>query len=87
VSAQDLFHPPVQVKVGGVALASQSPGYACPTMVDLDGDGLLDLVSGQFMKGKMMFLKNVGEKGKPKFENIDWVKGKNGQPLQVPGVF
>ncbi len=42
-------------------------GYAMPVVVDWDGDGLMDLVSGG-KSGGAYWLRNVGEKNAPKFE-------------------
>jgi len=83
----NLFHEPVRVKVDGKPVASDRPGYAYPTMYDIDGDGLQDLIVSQFMQGNMRFLKNVGKKGAPKFDKIEWINGANNQRLKIPGVF
>ncbi len=49
-------------------------GYAAPLMVDFDGDGLADLLVGQFGEGKLRVYKNVGTKKEPKFQGFTWFK-------------
>ena len=83
-----LFEEPIQVKAGDEYLAVHSPGYACPTLADVDGDGLEDLVVGQFNKGLMWFCKNVADSPSemPKFAESDWIRS-DGKRAQVPGVW
>lgn len=47
--------------------AGFSAGYAMPILVDWNGDGLMDLVSGG-KKGGVSWLCNTGEEGAPSFE-------------------
>lgn len=81
------FEAPVRLMAGGEYVSVESPGYACPTMADVDEDGKLDLVVGQFNGGKMHFCKNIAEAGAvPKFAKADWIRTKSG-PANVPGVW
>jgi hypothetical protein len=81
------FEPPVRVKAGDQFVAVEAPGYACPTMADVDGDGKDDLVVGQFNQGHMQFCKNVAETGKaPKFAAAKWITSGNSRAV-VPGVW
>ncbi|MHC5011717.1 MAG: FG-GAP repeat domain-containing protein [Planctomycetota bacterium] len=45
-------------------------GHAAPCFVDFDGDGLRDLLVGQFGDGKLRIYKNVGDRSAPKFEDF-----------------
>lgn len=83
-----LFEKPFRIKAGDEYIAVESPGYACPTMADVDGDGLEDLVVGQFNKGLMWFCKNVAESPSetPQFDKADWIRS-DGEPAEVPGVW
>jgi hypothetical protein len=42
-------------------------GHAAPLWLDWDGDGLTDLLVGQFGGGKLRIYRNVGSKGAPRF--------------------
>ncbi len=81
------FAAPVRVKAGNEFIAVESPGYACPTMADVDNDGKEDLVIGQFLNGNMKFCKNVGATGEaPVFEAAKWVMTGD-ERAKVPGVW
>ena len=59
------FHEPVIVQADGVNLDVGI--MADPFMIDWDGDGLNDLLVGQFSPGKVGFYKNIGTSGNPVF--------------------
>ena len=81
------FKKPVRIKAGGKVVSVESPGYACPTMADVDGDGKPDLVVGQFRNGNMQFCKNVAAPGQdPEFASAEWLKVGDDR-LEVPGVW
>ena len=42
-------------------------GHAAPLFTDFDGDGLKDLLVGQFGEGKLRVYRNVGTLGEPRF--------------------
>jgi hypothetical protein len=77
------FEPPVRLKVGGVPIRVESPGFAAPCLVDLDGRGKKDLVVGQFNQGKMKVYKNLGG---GKFADGVWLMA-DGKVAEVPGVW
>ena len=77
------FEPPVRLKAGGVPIRVESPGYASPCWVDVDGDGKKDLVVGQFNKGKLKVYKNLGN---GKFAEGVWLQA-GGAVAEVPGVW
>ncbi len=81
------FEEPVRIEAGGKVVSVDSPGYACPTMADVDGDGKEDLVVGQFRNGNMQFCKNIAAEGKaPEFATAEWLKIDDAR-LEVPGVW
>ena len=51
--------------------------------MDIDGDGKLDLLVGQFNKGKMQFFKGQGN---GKFARGTWLQAE-GKAAEVPGVW
>jgi hypothetical protein len=77
------FEPPVRLTAGGVPIRVESPGFAAPCLVDLDGKGRKDLVVGQFNQGKMKVYKNLGG---GKFAEGVWLKA-DGKIAEVPGVW
>lgn len=80
------FEKPVRIKAGAEFVTVESPGYACPTLADVDGDGLEDLIVGQFSQGHMQFCKNIGKQGNtPEFASSVWIKTGEARAV-VPGV-
>ena len=49
-------------------------GHATPFMGDIDGDGLPDLIVGQYGLGQARVYRNVGTKGAPRFDSFEWFK-------------
>ncbi|MDQ3623352.1 MAG: VCBS repeat-containing protein [Verrucomicrobiota bacterium] len=86
VSFADEFAKPVLLEAGGTPVKVESPGYACPSWADWDGDGKQDLLVGQFSKGKIHFFKNEGGAPVPQFRKGEMLlTGK--KPAEVPGVW
>lgn len=77
------FAPPVRMKAAGAAVRVEAPGYASPCLADLDGDGKMDLLVGQFNKGKIRVFKGLG---KGEFAKGAWLQAE-GQVAEVPGVW
>ena len=81
------FETPVRLTAGDEIISVEPPGYACPTMADVDEDGKLDLVVGQFNNGHMKFFKNIAKSGEtPKFAAAQWIKSGDDR-ARVPGVW
>lgn len=49
-------------------------GHAAPCFVDHDGDGLKDLLVGQFGSGQLRIYKNIGKAGAPAFKSFEMFK-------------
>lgn len=47
-------------------------GHAAPYLYDWDGDGVRDLLVGQFGEGKLRIYKNRGTDSAPKFTTFEW---------------
>ena len=75
------FEPPVRLKAGGVPIRVESPGFAAPCWVDMDGKK--ELYVGQFKNGKIKVYKDLG---KGQFAEGVWLQAE-GQVAEVPGVW
>jgi hypothetical protein len=82
-AAEPRFHPPVRLMADGVPIRVEAPGYASPCLADIDGDGKLDLLVGQFKQGKIQFFKGLGG---GKFAKGTWLQA-DGKAAEVPGVW
>lgn len=77
------FEKPVRLSGGGEVIKVESPGYAAPGLADLNGDGVKDLLVGQFNKGKIRVFPGEGE---GKFGKGSWLEAE-GEVAEVPGVW
>jgi FG-GAP-like repeat len=74
---------PVKVLAGGKALDVERSGHAAPFVGDFDGDGLPDLLVGQFHEGRLRVYLNKGKKGAPRFDGWKWFEA-GGKAGRVP---
>jgi len=81
------FAQPRQLNGGDKPIEVESPGYAAPSLADLNGDGVADLLVGQFRDGKIGFYKgSKGENGKLSFGAHEWLQA-GGEIAKIPGVW
>ena len=67
--AADIFEKPVRLKADGMLIDTGLHwGHSSPCIEDLDGDGLDDLILGDF-GGHFQFYKNVGSNPEPVYKN------------------
>ncbi len=59
--------PPFRVSAGDQWI-DVDIGHAAPLRLDWDGDGIDDLLVGQFGEGKLRIYRNVGTQAEPKFD-------------------
>jgi hypothetical protein len=85
VMAQDLEHfkAPVHLMAAGKPIDTERVGHAAPDYVDFDGDGVKDLLVGEFYKGRMRIYHNYGTNTAPRFENYEWFMA-GGELATVP---
>lgn len=76
------FETPVRINAGDAPI-NVDVGHAAPFVADIDGDGLKDLLVGQFGEGKLRIYKNVGTAKEPKFKDFEWFKA-GGDIARVP---
>jgi hypothetical protein len=66
--------PPVHVMAGDGPVDTQRVGHAAPFFGDFDGDGLGDLLVGEFFEGRLRVFPNVGTAAEPRFDDYAWFK-------------
>jgi hypothetical protein len=64
-SAAGELAAPVRLEAGGKPIDT-AVGHAAPFVADFDGDGVKDLLVGQFGDGILWIYKNVGTNAQPK---------------------
>ena len=57
--------PPVRLEAAGKPIDTERIGHAAPFVCDFDGDGLKDLLVGQFGDGLLWIYRNVGTNSEP----------------------
>lgn len=81
--AADLFEDPVRIEADGQAIDTGKVwGHCAPCLEDMDGDGLVDLIVGDF-SGKFHLYRNEGTKTEPKFTSAGNVQA-SGEDAKVP---
>lgn len=80
-TAPDLAAP-FQVAAGGSPIDVEV-GHAAPWVADFDGDGLPDLLVGQFGNGKLRLYRNRGAAKMPEFSTFAWFQA-GGADARVP---
>ncbi len=75
--------PPVQIQAGGQPIDVQRSGHSAPFVGDFDGDGVRDLLVGQFHEGGLRIYRNVGTNAQPRFDTYTWFQA-GGVPGTVP---
>lgn len=60
---------PIPVRVAGCPLDVEHSGHAAPCVADFDGDGVNDLLVGEFYQGRLRVYRNVGTNAEPSFED------------------
>jgi hypothetical protein len=63
------FEPGVKLEADGKPVDVEI-GHAAPFYADMDGDGVKDLLVGQFGEGKLRIYRNVGSHSAPKFDDF-----------------
>lgn len=70
IAPADELAPPTNVEAGGEAIDTGGVGYAAPYYADFDGDGVKDLLLGEFFEGRLRIYKNLGTNDRPRFKDF-----------------
>jgi hypothetical protein len=81
-NAGDELGRPVRLECGGRPIDVDT-GHAAPFVCDFDGDGLRDLLVGQFDKGKLRIHRNVGTSSDPRYDGFAYFQA-GGEDATVP---
>ena len=73
---------PIRVSAGGQPIDVEV-GHAAPWVADFDGDGVRDLLVGQFGNGKLRLYRNRGTEKAPEFSTFAWFQA-GGADARVP---
>ena len=65
---------PVPVKANGEIINIGGYGYAAPFYADMDGDGVPDLLVGEFEGGELRIYRNHGTATNPEFKDFEYLK-------------
>ena len=76
------FHAPVRIEAAGQPIRTDI-GHSAPYTYDWDGDGVRDLLVGQFGEGKLRISRNLGSEAEPRFGEVAWFRAA-GQIAKVP---
>jgi hypothetical protein len=79
----EFFHPPTQIQASNKPLDVEREGHSAPFLGDVDGDGVRDLLVGQYDHGKLRLYRNHGTNQEPLFRDFEWVKAAD-QLVKVP---
>ena len=71
--ASDLDRP-LQITADGKPIDVQRDGHSAPFVGDFDGDGLNDLLVGEFEDGRLRIYRNLGTNSQPRFAKYEWFK-------------
>jgi hypothetical protein len=74
---------PVKLTAGGDSIDVGRSGHAAPFFGDINGDGLPDLLVGQYHEGRLRVYLNQGKKGAPRFGKWSWFVA-GGEAGRVP---
>ncbi|HEX6812813.1 MAG TPA: VCBS repeat-containing protein [Planctomycetota bacterium] len=72
-AAAQQFETPFRVQAGGAPINVEI-GHAAPYVVDFDGDGVRDLLVGQFGQGRCRIYKNTGTNAAPQFGEFTFLE-------------
>ena len=87
-AAPSEFLKPVRLPAGEDGFVKvENPGYASPCVADIDGDGVDELLVGQFNTGKIRVYERIETEGEEvRYDGGRWLEA-GGKVAEVPGVW
>jgi hypothetical protein len=80
--ADEVFEQPIRLQAADSYVdTGEAWGHSGPTIADVDGDGLRDLVVGDF-SGKFRLYRNLGTEATPRYAAVEYLQA-GGQAAQV----
>ncbi len=83
LGAPPSFETPFRVQADGRFIQADMC-HAAPIYEDIDGDGVKELLVGQFKDGKIRLYKNHGTNTQPVFKDFTWLQA-GGKEISVGG--
>src|SRR5262245_59495404 len=68
------LQPPVRIEANGRPIDVQREAHAAPWYGDFDGDGVDDLLVGEYFEGRLRIFRNRGTSREPSFTDYGWFK-------------
>jgi hypothetical protein len=81
---EEKFAAEVRIEARGAPIDVGSFSGAAPFVGDFDGDGLNDLLVGQYEQGRLRIYRNMGTRQEPRFDDFEWFRV-NGEIVELPG--
>jgi hypothetical protein len=81
-AATQSFEDPVRIEADGAPITTEV-GHSAPHLADIDGDGVHDLLVGQFGDGKLRIYRNEGTELAPRYGRVRWFEAE-GETATVP---
>ncbi len=73
VTAGELLAPTL-IQAGGRPIDVEREGHSAPFVGDFDGDGVRDLLVGQYHDGRLRIYRNRGTDTAPRFDGFEWFR-------------